>query len=245
MTTHDMMTLQALLEKSSDADLLREMIGFTAERLMALEVEGLAGAAHGERSPDRLTQRNGYRVWETRAVELKIPKLRKGSYFPAFLEPRRMAEKALTAVIQEAYIKGVSTVDDLVNGHVRYLEEPGVAFVRGDRRQDPRLPARWRATDLWLDATYVKRRGTCGCRHHCGGSQRPRPGARYGGRWSELLDRVPALPGPRRQAGGLTTKGSRLTRVLGATALPRPLHAQSAGKQGRRLRLRRLRPRGC
>ena len=118
--TQDMMTLRALLEKSSDADLLREMIGFTAERLMALEVEGLTGAAHGERSPDRLTHRNGYRdrSWETRAgtVELKIPKLRKGSYFPGFLEPRRMAEKALAAVIQEAYIQGVSTrsVDDLV-----------------------------------------------------------------------------------------------------------------------------------
>ena len=107
MTANDMMTLRALLEKSSDADLLREMIGFTAERLMALEVEGLAGAAHGERTPDRINHRNGYRdrVWETRAgtVELKIPKLRKGSYFPGFLEPRRMAEKALTAVIQEAY----------------------------------------------------------------------------------------------------------------------------------------------
>ena len=120
MTTTDMMTLRALLEKSSDADLLREMIGFTAARLMALEVEGLAGAAHGERSPDRITHRNGYRdrVWETRAntVELKIPKLCKGSYFPGFLEPQRIAEKALTAVIQEAYIKGVSTrsVDDLV-----------------------------------------------------------------------------------------------------------------------------------
>ena len=69
MTTNDMMTLRALLEKSSDADLLREMIGFTAERPMALEVEGLTGAAHGERSPDRITHRNGYRdrVWETRA----------------------------------------------------------------------------------------------------------------------------------------------------------------------------------
>ena len=69
--TQDMMTLRALLEKSSDADLLREMIGFTAERLMALEVEGLTGAAHGERSADRITHRNGYRdrSWETRARE--------------------------------------------------------------------------------------------------------------------------------------------------------------------------------
>ena len=111
--TDDMMALRGLLEKSSDADLLREMIGFTAQRLMALEVEGLTGASHGERSLERINQRNGYRgrAWETRAgtVELKIPKLRKGSYFPGFLEPRRMAEKALTAVIQEAYIQGVSS----------------------------------------------------------------------------------------------------------------------------------------
>ncbi|WP_204314579.1 transposase, partial [Stenotrophomonas maltophilia] len=78
------------------------------------------GASLGVKSPERLAQRNGYRErdWETRAgtVELRIPKLRKGSYFPGFLEPRRMAEKALTAVIQEAYIQGISTrsVDDLV-----------------------------------------------------------------------------------------------------------------------------------
>ena len=104
--TDDMMTLRTLLEKSSDADLLREMIGFTAQRLMELEVQGRTGAGHGERTPDRINHRNGYRdrVWETRAgtVELKIPKLRKGPYFPGFLEPRRMSEKALTAVIQEA-----------------------------------------------------------------------------------------------------------------------------------------------
>src|SRR5665811_2161366 len=118
--TEDMIALRGLMEKSSDTDLLREMIGFAAQRLMELEVEGLTGAAHGERSAERLTQRNGYRErdWETRAgtVELRIPKLRKGSYFPGFLEPRRMAEKALTAVIQEAYIQGISTrsVDDLV-----------------------------------------------------------------------------------------------------------------------------------
>ena len=94
--TEDMMSLRALLEKSSDAELLREMVGFTAQRLMELEVERLTGAAHGARDPGRMNQRNGYRdrVWETRAgtVELRIPKLRKGSYFPGFLEPRRMAE---------------------------------------------------------------------------------------------------------------------------------------------------------
>jgi putative transposase len=118
--TEDMIVLRGLMEKSADADLLREMIGYGGQRLMELEVGERTGAAHGQRSVDRLVQRNGYRDrdWETRAgtVELRIPKLRKGSYFPGFLEPRRLAEKALTAVIQKAYVHGVSTrsVDDLV-----------------------------------------------------------------------------------------------------------------------------------
>ena len=98
--TDDTMALRTLLEKSPDADFLREMIGFAAERLMELEVQGLTGAGHGERSPERVNSRNGYRdrVWETRAgsVELKIPKLRKGSYSPGFLEPRRhLIQKSL------------------------------------------------------------------------------------------------------------------------------------------------------
>ena len=165
--TDDMMTLRSLLEKSSDADLLREMIGFTAQRLMALEVQGLTGAGHGERSPERINHRNGYRdrVWETRAgtVELKIPKLRKGSYFPGFLEPRRIAEKALTAVIQEAYVQGISTrsVDDLVQAMgMSGISKSQVSRLCGEIDDKVRsfldrpLEGDW--PYLWLDATYLK-----------------------------------------------------------------------------------------
>jgi transposase-like protein len=165
--TEETLNLKALIEKTPDADLLREMIGFAAERLMDMEVTGLTGAAHGEKNPDRLVQRNGYRdrVWETRAgsVELRIPKLRKGSYFPFFLEPRRLAEKALTAVIQEAYVQGISTrsVDDLVKAMgmsgisksqvSRLCEEiDGRVKVFLDRPIEGDWPY------LWIDATYVK-----------------------------------------------------------------------------------------
>ena len=167
--TNDMMNLQALLEKSSDTDLLREMIGFAAQRLMDLEIEGRTGAGHGERSADRLNQRNGYRDrdWETRAgtVELRIPKLRKGSYFPGFLEPRRMAEKALTAVIQEAYVQGVSTrsVDDLVKAMgASGISKSQVSRLCGEidgkikAFLDRPIEGDW--PYIWLDATYVKAR---------------------------------------------------------------------------------------
>jgi putative transposase len=93
--TDAMMNLRTLVEKAPDADMLREMIGFAAERLM--EVGAATGAGYGEKNPLRMAQCNGYRErdWETRAgtVELRIPKLRKGSYFPSFLEPRRMPRR--------------------------------------------------------------------------------------------------------------------------------------------------------
>ena len=165
--TDEMMSLRTLLEKSSDAELLREMVGFAAQRLMELEVEGLTGAAHGERSPERINHRNGYRdrVWETRAgaVELRIPKLRRSSYFPSFLEPRRMAEKALAAVIQEAYIQGVSTrsVDELVRAMgMTGISKSQVSRLCGEIDDkvaaflNRPLEGEW--PYLWLDATYVK-----------------------------------------------------------------------------------------
>jgi transposase-like protein len=163
----DKIALSRLLEKSSDASFLREMIGFAAERLMQLETEAICNAAPGERSADRRNQRNGYRDrdWETRAgtVELRIPKLRRGSYFPAFLEPRRMAEKALTAVIQEAYIQGISTrsVDDLVKAMgMEGVSKSQVSRLCGeiDERVDVFLtrPIEGDWPYVWLDATYIK-----------------------------------------------------------------------------------------
>src|SRR6476659_8936500 len=165
--TDDRMALIELIEKGADTDLVREMLAFAAERMMALEVEALTGAPAGVRSPERLNHRNGYRerAWETRAgrIDLAIPKLRKGSYFPAFLEPRRTAEKALTAVIQEAYVHGISTraVDDVVKA----MGASGISKSQVSRlcaEIDERVkaflhrPIEGDWPYVWLDATYVK-----------------------------------------------------------------------------------------
>ena len=137
--TNPMMHLRSLVEKIPDADILRDMISFDAERLMELEVGDLTGAGYGEKSASPLGQRNGHRErdWQTRAgtVELRIPKLRKGSYFPGFLEPRRMAQRALTAVFQEAYIQGISTrsVDELVKA----LGMDGISKCQVSGRLEP------------------------------------------------------------------------------------------------------------
>src|SRR5512139_373710 len=124
--TESSMTLGEYLRKISvdlDGDFLREGVRLLAQLVMEGEVAEQIGAAKYQRTAERTTQRNGYREprdWDTRVgtVALAIPKLRQGSYFPSFIEPRRRAEKALLAVVQQAYIAGVSTrkVDDLLQG---------------------------------------------------------------------------------------------------------------------------------
>lgn len=165
--TDDRMALVELIEQGADSDLVREMLAFAAERMMDMEIEARTGAPSGTRSPARLTHRNGYRerCWDTRAgrIDLAIPKLRKGSYFPSFLEPRRTAEKALAAVIQEAYVHGVSTrsVDDLVKA----MGASGVSKSQVSRlvaEIDERVnafltrPIEGEWPYLWIDATYLK-----------------------------------------------------------------------------------------
>ena len=173
MMTDDKIALRALLEKGSDTTFLREMIGFAAERLMQLETDTLCGAAQGEHSAERVNQRNGDRDrgWQTRAGTVALvdplcgstPNLRRGSDLPGFLVPRRISKKALTAVIQEAYIQGISTrsVDDLVRSMgMDSISKSQVSRLCGeiDERVNAFLdrPIEGDWPYLWLDATDVK-----------------------------------------------------------------------------------------
>jgi transposase-like protein len=165
--TENSMALLELVEKHGDGDFLRELGQWTLQRLMELEADAKCGAARHERSTERVNHRNGYRerTLQTRigALDLRIPKLRSGSYFPSFLEPRKASERALVAVVQEAYVKGVSTrkVDDLVQALgmtgisksevsrlCTELDEKVGAFLGRE------LTGTW--PFLWLDATYLK-----------------------------------------------------------------------------------------
>jgi putative transposase len=166
------MALDELLRKvelERDADFLREGVRVLSQALMELEVTQHVGAERHERTPQRTGQRNGYRErdWDTRVgtLELRVPRVRDGGYFPSLFEPRRRAEQALAAVVQEAYVQGVSTrrVDDLV----RALGMEGVSKSQVSRlcqTLDAEV-ARFRARPLvgpypyvWLDATFVKAR---------------------------------------------------------------------------------------
>ena len=165
--TDDRMALVDLLQKSGDGDFLRSVAEAVLQILMEADVEGLIGAGRHERSAERLNYRNGYRErsLDTRlgSLQLRIPKLRQGSYFPPFLEPRKTTEKALVTVIQEAWIGGVSTrrVDELVQAMglagisksqvsklCKDIDERVNAFLERP------IEGEWRY--LWLDATYLK-----------------------------------------------------------------------------------------
>jgi putative transposase len=165
--TEDRLPLAELLQKAGEGDFLRAVAEAVVQLLMEADVEGLVGAGRHERSPERLNYRNGYRerAFDTRlgTLQLRIPKLRQGSYFPPFLEPRKTGEKALVAVIQEAWIGGVSTrrVDDLVQAMglggiskstvsklCKEIDERVSAFLERP------LEGEW--PYLWLDATYLR-----------------------------------------------------------------------------------------
>jgi len=156
----------AYLLDDEGADFLRESLKWVVQQLMEAEVCDLIGAEHGERSEDRLTHRNGYRArrWDTRAgeIELAIPKLRRGSYFPTFLEPRKRSEQALVAVVQEAYVAGVSTrkVDKVVESLGLRVSKSEVSRVcQGLDEQVEAFrgrPLEGRYPYLWLDAKVEK-----------------------------------------------------------------------------------------
>jgi putative transposase len=164
------MELYELLRKAegADVDFLREGVQTLAQALMEVEVSARIGAERGQRTPERVTQRNGYRPrdWDTRVgtVELQVPKLRAGSYFPSLLEPRRRAERALAAVVMQCYVEGVSTrrVDDVA----RSMGLEGISKSQVSRicAELDELVAAWRSRPLdtgpypfvWVDALAMK-----------------------------------------------------------------------------------------
>src|SRR5580698_2842685 len=255
--TEDRLPLNELLRKAGDGDFLRAVAESVLQLLMEADVEGLIGAGRHERAADRLNWRNGYRdrTLDTRlgSLNLKIPKLRAGSYFPPFLEARKTTEKALVAVIQEAWIGGVSTrrVDEIaqamglsgisksqVSKLCKEIDERVKAFLERPLEGD------W--PYLWLDATYLKVRGRThrlGRRdNRCGRQHRRTPRDRRArhrpvgsrdllGGLPEALDQTrPARRqacdlGRARRAEGRRPAGGRRDMAT----LSRALHAQCAG----------------
>ena len=140
MAGRDRMTIEEVVRqvlRDEHADVIRESVRAVAQELMGAEVSELIGAGHGERTEDRATHRNGYRSrrWDTRAgeIELQIPKIRQGSYFPSFLQPRKRSEQALVSVVQQAYVCGVSTrrVDQLVESLGLRISKSEVSRIAG------------------------------------------------------------------------------------------------------------------
>jgi putative transposase len=174
------MTAAQVVDKmmsSEHADVVRESVAWVVAELMEAEVAGQIGAELGEVAPDRVTHRNGYRprAWQTRAgeIELAIPRLRSGSYFPSFLEPRKRSEQALVAVVQEAYVNGVSTrkVDRLVEQMGLHLSKDQVSRLCRGLDEQVRVfrerPLEGRYPYVWLDGKIEKVRERGGVRQKC------------------------------------------------------------------------------
>jgi putative transposase len=258
MPGQDRMTIAEVVRevlRDEHADVIRESVRAVAQELMEAEVSELIGAARGERTEDRATHRNGYRPrrWDTRAgeIELQIPKIRQGSYFPSFLQPRKRSEQALVAVVQQAYVCGVSTrrVDQLVESLGLRISKSEVSRIAGllDEQVEAfrQRPLEGRYPYLFVDAKIEKVRE--GPRAAQGRRRRPRrsrdqaqgdhrPGHRRG-RDRGVLDRVPALargsrPGRRpvghlrRAPGPEGRAGQGPRRALAALHRPLPARPQ-------------------
>jgi putative transposase len=180
MAESQRMTIDEVVAKllsEEHVDFVRESLRWVVAQLMEAEVSELIGAEHGERTPDRATHRNGYRQrrWDTRAgeIELQIPKLRRGSYFPSFLEPRRRSEQALLNVVQQAYVCGVSTrkVDQLVESLGLRISRSEVSRISRGLDEQVRAfrtrPLEGRYPYLWLDARVEKVRDGGRVRRKC------------------------------------------------------------------------------
>src|ERR671916_3127485 len=169
MAGRDRMTIEEVVRqvlRDEHGDVIRESVRAVAQELMEAEISELIGAQHGERTEDRATHRNGYRSrrWDTRAgeIELQIPKLRQGSYFPSFLQPRKRSEQALVSVVQQAYVCGVSTrkVDQLVESLGLRISRSEVSRVCAGLDEQVEAfrgrPLEGRYPYLWLDAKVEK-----------------------------------------------------------------------------------------
>ena len=253
------MDLLELLRKrgmDGDVDFLREALRVLVDGIMDAEVSAQIGAQHGERSPERVTYRNGYRnrTWDTRVgtMELHIPKLREGSYFPSLLEPRRRSEKALLAVIQQAYVEGVSTrrVDDLIKALgcdgisssqvsriCEQLDEVVESFLGRPLDGGP-YPYVWldgltqKVRDRIVNVCVVVATGV-------NADGQPGPGRRHQ-RGRRVLAGLPAVAdrsGPQRGGAGnlRCSPGAEERHVCWGqlAALPHPLHGQPASAQAR------------
>jgi putative transposase len=169
MAGRDRMTIEEVVRevlRDEHGDVIRESVRAVAQELMEAEISELIGAQHGERTEDRATHRNGYRPrrWDTRAgeIELQIPKMRQGSYFPSFLQPRKRSEQALVSVVQQAYVCGVSTrrVDQLVESLGLRISKSEVSRIAGLLDEQVRAfrerPLEGRYPYLFVDAKIEK-----------------------------------------------------------------------------------------